>query len=372
VKDFAKVSSSIHRVNFIAHTMDHQHLRLLHISDTHNMQDLIETRFPFPEADILLHTGDMTNHGSMQELVNVNKWFGSLKVNLFDYTYEDSQQKRLFERLQEEQTKQALSDADWKKRVLVKDKDGQTLDASIVNMGGDIPEEMFPLTVSLKRFKEIIVIAGNHDVHGNNGTISMKEVLTNVTVLHHETADVVLQDYGLRIYGSPWCHWMPARNPGGDGHLFDKIPENVDILMTHGPPSKVFDTAGYSQSGNHIRCHAWGSSPDLNEAIMRAKPRVHLFGHLHEQRGVWQRNSTGEYVGGVEYEAAEGRQFPTTGPPPKDWPCDLVSCNAMCNHEGHEYHATGHAAGKCIAGPARLIHATRNGNLERWQFAALQ
>merc|ERR1712048_873189 len=134
---------------------------------------------------------------------------------------------------------------------------------------------------------------------------------------------------------------------------------------------EIFDTAGYSQNGKEIQCWLWGSSQDLNEAIKRARPRVHLFGHLHEQRGVWQRDSSGDYVGGVEYEATQGQPFPTTGPPPKDWPCDLVSCNAMCNHSGHEMEATGKNPGRHIAGPARLLKAMRTSENDPWQFDAL-
>merc|ERR1719160_2181683 len=118
--------------------------------------------------------------------------------------------------------------------------------------------------------------------------------------------------------------------------------------MTHGPAREIFDTAGYSQNGKEIQCWLWGSSQDLNDAIIRARPRVHLFGHLHEQRGFWQRNSLGRYEGGVEFKDDQGRIFPTKDPP-HDWPCDVVSCNAMTSHPGHD-HKKSH-----IAGPARLI-----------------
>jgi len=276
-----------------------QSLCFMHMSDTHNMHGEIETRFPFPDCDLdfLLHTGDMTNHGSMEEFLSVNEYFGKVK----------------------------------------------------------------------HRFKHgIIVIAGNHDVHGNRGEIDLKQVLTNATVLQHEMAHAVFEACGLKIFGSPWCAWKPANNPGGKGHLFDLIPEGIDILMTHGPPSQIFDTCGYRRCKKLIHCYPWGSSPDLNAAIMRAHPRVHLFGHLHEQRGVWQRDASGHFVGGVEYEAEQGQLFPTTGPPPQDWPCDLVSCNAMCNHAGHEGSKFKH-----IAGPPRLILATRSSESEPWKFEAL-
>jgi len=260
-------------------------VRLLHVSDTHNMHWQIEDVYPFPEAEILLHTGDMTNHGTLKELRSVNDWFGTIK----------------------------------------------------------------------HRFKHILVIAGNHDVHGNGGKINLKRVFTNATVLHHELAVTVLSQFDLRIYGSPWCHWKPARDPGGKGHMFDRIPEGTDILMTHGPAYGIFDNAGYR------KVFSWGSSRDLNGAILRARPRVHLFGNLHEQRGVWQKDCSGKYVGGVEYQAKPGQSFPTKGEPPISWPCDLISCNAMCNHhnEGRSAH---------IAGKARLIVASRWSEDEPWHF----
>jgi predicted phosphodiesterase len=261
-----------------------QVLRLLHVSDTHNMHAQIEEKFPFPEADILLHTGDLTDHGSMEELCAVNEYFGSL----------------------------------------------------------------------INRFQHIIVIAGNHDVHGNKGEIDIGAVLTNATVLQHEVAEAVLHEYGLKIFGSPWLPWKKASSPGGEGHRFDAIPEGQDILMTHGPAAKIFDCVGRGR---------WGSCQELNEAIMRARPRVHLFGHLHEQRGTWSRNADGAFVGGVEYQAVPGQPFPSPGPPPSDWPCELVSCNAMANHGGHERSHSVH-----IAGPARLIVAERFGG-EPWQFS---
>lgn len=279
-------------------TQGPQRLRLLHLSDTHGMHVEIERRFPLPDADILLHTGDLTNHGEIEEFREVNKWFGTVK----------------------------------------------------------------------HRFRHILVIAGNHDLYSYHGQINLKEVLTNVTVLDHELAGAVLKDFGLQIYGSPWCAGKPCGNPGGEGHLFGKIPEGIDVLMTHGPPRGIFDTCGYTQSRNKIRCFRWGSSQDLNDAIWRARPHMHLFGHLHEQRGVWQRDSSGQFCGGVEYEAAPGQTFPTTGPPPHDWPCDVVSCNAMCNHGCHEEQATGHPTARHIAGPARLILATRNSERQSWNF----
>lgn len=256
-------------------------VRMLHISDTHSMHDEIEHTFPLPDADVLIHTGDFTNHATSAEFSKFNDWCGKMKA----------------------------------------------------------------------RFKHILVIVGNHDTWRR---VDFKRALTNATVLHHEMAQNVLQEFGLKIFGSPWVPSKKGGQPGGRGHMFDKIPNDVDVLLTHGPPRDIFDLGGSSH-----RPESWGSAYELNDAIMRAKPRVHLFGHVHEQRGVWQRDSFGKYVGGVEYEARKGK---TKGPPPQDWPCDIVSCNAMAGHPPVD-HEKPH-----IDGPARSILAERASSRDPWRF----
>lgn len=49
----------------------------------------------------------------------------------------------------------------------------------------------------------------------------------------------------------------------------------IDILMTHGPPFGRLDGDGF---GNHAGC------PHLLRAVMRARPLIHCFGHIH---GCW-------------------------------------------------------------------------------------
>ena len=90
------------------------------------------------------------------------------------------------------------------------------------------------------------------------------------------------------VYASPYtpeCNGY-AFAYGKDEDKFNQgvhsVPENVDILMTHGPPS--FPTlAGFkldfSESGKHCGCEK------LTSALQRASPRLHCFGHIHEGRG---------------------------------------------------------------------------------------
>jgi predicted phosphodiesterase len=61
-----------------------------------------------------------------------------------------------------------------------------------------------------------------------------------------------------------------------------KIPDDVDILITHGPPSGILDM---TSSGQHAGC-----SQLVDEVMNRVRPRVHIFGHIHETYGIEKRD----------------------------------------------------------------------------------
>lgn len=54
---------------------------------------------------------------------------------------------------------------------------------------------------------------------------------------------------------------------------WNKIPEGIDILMTHGPPRGQLDRCS---TGEECGCQ------HLKFAVQNLKPVVHLFGHIHE------------------------------------------------------------------------------------------
>lgn len=203
-------------------------------------------------------------------------------------------------------------------------------------------------------FTAIIVIAGNHDMHGPKSILEITATLSNATHVLNDSAASVL---GLNFYGVSWRKTQKAADPDTDAAPFEAIPAGVHILLTHGPAFGVFDLMEGS-------ARSWGASVALSSAITRARPAVHLFGHVHEQRGVWRRmvGSPHEFAGGVEYR---GLPFgaPARPPPPSDSPLQLISNNAMTNHKWLERTPT-----QSIAGPARLIVAERTYGGSEWRF----
>lgn len=95
------------------------------------------------------------------------------------------------------------------------------------------------------------------------------------------------------IYASPYspefCNWAFAYdravdryNPSLPVSRFqapNPIPSHpaVDLMLTHGPPYGIFDTVQGSKA--HVGCE------NLLRATKRARPRLHVFGHIHEAYG---------------------------------------------------------------------------------------
>jgi len=86
----------------------------------------------------------------------------------------------------------------------------------------------------------------------------------------------------VKFYGSPWQPWFYdwAFNLERGAEIrakWDLIPEVIDVLITHGPPFGIGDLTA---RGDKAGCQ------DLLEVLERIKPRVHIFGHIHEGYGI--------------------------------------------------------------------------------------
>ena len=65
---------------------------------------------------------------------------------------------------------------------------------------------------------------------------------------------------------------------------WERIPTNTDVLITHGPPLG----RGDMNSGNQRT----GCVTLMKEVQSRIKPRLHVFGHIHEGHGVTHDGTT--------------------------------------------------------------------------------
>jgi len=132
--------------------------------------------------------------------------------------------------------------------------------------------------------KHKIVIAGNHDwPFQNNRGEALSRLPEDCIYLHDSSVEID----GIKIYGSPWqpefCDWAFNLKRGKElKEKWDKIPNDTDILVTHGPPAGIKDGV----HGIPVGC------ADLYDAVQRVKPRYHIFGHIHAGYGAVKRNDT--------------------------------------------------------------------------------
>lgn len=129
-----------------------------------------------------------------------------------------------------------------------------------------------------------IVIAGNHDWLFENDPTKARELLQGCTYL--EDTGVTIDD--VKFWGSPWQPWFYdwAFNLERGPALADKwalIPDNTDVLVTHGPPFGILDMTARNEPAG---CR------DLTTALSRIRPRLHVFGHIHEGYGQLERDGT--------------------------------------------------------------------------------
>ncbi|MBX3138620.1 metallophosphatase domain-containing protein [Candidatus Obscuribacterales bacterium] len=133
------------------------------------------------------------------------------------------------------------------------------------------------------RFK--VVVAGNHETVFEQMNAEARALLTNAVYLQDELVELA----GLRIYGSPWQpeyrKWafnLPRSSPELAA-VWQKVPDHVDVLVTHGPPKGILD-----------RAPLWPTLGDefLLERVLQVRPKVHCFGHVHHSAGVTEQNGT--------------------------------------------------------------------------------
>lgn len=176
----------------------------------------------------------------------------------------------------------------FKKVILTSDTHGQHRDLNVPPCDffihcGDITNEGEP-HIKKDFFKWIanlparhkIFVAGNHDYDFPEGYVQLE----NST---HYLNNCGIELEGLKFWGSPTTR---VRKLGSRGFarleadlpaVWDMIPTNTDILITHLPPEGILDL---SRSGKTCGCAV------LKEKVSQVKPIFHAFGHIHESYGM--------------------------------------------------------------------------------------
>ena len=144
--------------------------------------------------------------------------------------------------------------------------------------------EFFEWFSERSEYKHKVFIAGNHDRIAQIDPEWMTETLLDfpdITYLEDSTVEIPLEDGTIKIYGSPWQPWFHnwAFNlPRAGSEIkekWDAVPEDTDIVLTHGPAQTYLDTSGAPYNTPLLGCEL------LKERLELIKPRIHLCGHIH-------------------------------------------------------------------------------------------
>ena len=132
------------------------------------------------------------------------------------------------------------------------------------------------------KIKNKIMIAGNHDSSIEKGLIKKKDIeARGIIYLFNESTEVD----GVKFWGSPitpefggWSFMMKRSNTN---KLWQTIPEDTDVVITHGPPKGVLDL---SYTREHV-LETCGDSA-LMKRINIIEPKLMLFGHIHDNEDI--------------------------------------------------------------------------------------
>ncbi len=180
-------------------------------------------------------------------------------------------------------------------------------------------EDFFSWFDGIKNYDTKIFISGNHDRIMENDPSWASGVLSGYKTIEY------LQDDGLTLYfdgpngdypednihiwGSPWqpkfFNWAFNLERGAEiAKKWTLIPQNTDILITHGPPFSKLDFV--SRDGVNVGCE------ELMKKVSGVRPKIHVFGHIHEGSGYQFDGTTHFFNAAVLNDRYEFRHKPVT------------------------------------------------------------
>jgi Icc-related predicted phosphoesterase len=126
--------------------------------------------------------------------------------------------------------------------------------------------------------KPIVMIQGNHDFWSPH--IFMDSY--NIHMLHNSGVEID----GKTFYGIPqtprffnWNHMIDDESEIANQIFIDDLPDNLDVLLSHGPPKGYGDNCNQATYGNnkdsHLGCYS------LLHGIYKRKPKHVFCGHIH-------------------------------------------------------------------------------------------
>ena len=178
----------------------------------------------------------------------------------------------------------AISDTHCRHRSLRLPKGDVVLHAGDISLRGDRREiDDFLNWFGKLPYAHKIFIAGNHDFFFEKEKAATIKKLIPESV--HYLKDEAIDIKGIKIWGSPYTPWFfkwafNKRRGEALAEHWKNIPADADLVLSHGPPFGILDMVINEQ-------HA--GDRDLLKKLLEVKPKVHVFGHIHESHGMVKR-----------------------------------------------------------------------------------
>lgn len=130
--------------------------------------------------------------------------------------------------------------------------------------------------------KNKILVAGNHDTCIEKRMITKEDfAVRGITYLEHEEVTID----GIKFFGSPYTPtfgtWSFMKSRQNLHSVWIKIPDDINVLITHGPPKGIRDL---TEERDHSMVQCGDAS--LMKWVFRNQPNAHLFGHLHNRKEI--------------------------------------------------------------------------------------
>ena len=181
----------------------------------------------------------------------------------------------------------AFSDLHWRVNELQSVPEADVLVYAGDWCYGDTIKTTIVFASKLKSFKakHKIVVAGNHDTIAESNPALVQSILKENGIIYLQDTGITID--GINFWGSPWTpefnNWAFMKEDRLLKYKWDKIPKNTDVLITHGPPYSILDKVEYYRSVG---------SETLESSVLTKKPKIHIFGHIHEGYGKMSSKNT--------------------------------------------------------------------------------
>ncbi|MBM3192153.1 MAG: hypothetical protein FJZ63_05855 [Chlamydiae bacterium] len=131
--------------------------------------------------------------------------------------------------------------------------------------------------------QEVVTVAGNCDY-----LFEKAPELVPKNLRMHYLENTVLPVRGLVLFGCPWqlpFHGVFNKKEKELEALYAKIPQEVDIVISHGPPFGILDQVKYfsEELGEEVLLHT--GSLALRKRLLQLHPQLMVFGHIHGAQG---------------------------------------------------------------------------------------